>query len=251
MASSLSSVFSFCCLKYYLSKPALAVLLVISLTIAPLAGAKSINPTMRFQQDPQHTEYNGLAHVILKEAYRRIGHPVHRQAADKFGADGILISPIKSSLNAEYIRIPIPIVQLKVFAYAHKSHQGTAYEFGLLGNRISIVEGMPLIQNNMMGLVTAKMSSVNRSLESIVRDELDIVLLPEFSAIGRSKKHLLAQLTALQPAVYEVAMYHYVHKENSHLVAGLKRTLRKMEKLEMISHVTNSYKIVLKADAEA
>lgn len=233
------------------SSALLKLLFIVSVIVSPWAGAKSINPTMRFQQDPQHTEYNGLAHVILKEAYRRIGHPVHKQAADKSGADGILISPIKSSLNADYIRIPIPIVKLKVFAYAHKSHQGMPYEFGLLGNRISIVEGMPFIQNNMMGLVTAKMRSVNSSLESIVRDELDIVLLPEFCALGRSKKHLLAQLTALQPAVYEVPMYHYVRKGNSHLVKGLKRSLKQMEELKMISHVTNSYKVVLKADAEA
>lgn len=226
-------------------------LFIVSLIASPWVNAKSINPTMRFQQDPQHTEYNGLAHVILREAYRRIGHPVHKQPSDKSNADGILISPIKSSLNEEYIRIPIPIVKLKVFAYAHKSHQGIPYEFGLLGNRISIVEGMPLIQNNMMGLVAAKMSSVNHSLESIVRNELDIVLLPEFCALGRSKKHLMAQLTALQPAVYEVPMYHYVRKENGHLVKGLKRSLKQMEKLQMISHVTNSYKVVLKADAEA
>lgn len=225
-------------------------LFIVSLIASPWVNAKSINPTMSFQQDPQHTEYNGLAHVILREAYRRIGHPVHKQPSDKSNADGILISPLKSSLNAEYIRIPIPIVKLKVFAYAHKSHQGISYEYGLLGNRISIVEGMPLIQNNMMGLVAAKMSSVNHSLESIVRNELDIVLLPEFCALGRSKKHLMAQLTALQPAVYEVPMYHYVHKDNSHLVKGLKRSLKQMEKLQMISHVTNSYKVVLKADAE-
>lgn len=228
----------------------LAILMGLGLIMASQASAKSINPTMHFQQDPQHVEYNGLAHVILKEAYRRIGHPIRKNSTLRSNVDGILISPIESRLNADYIRIPIPIVKLKVFAYAHKSHQGTAYEFGLLGNRVSIVAGMPLIQNNMMGLVTTQMNSVNSSLKSIIRNQADIVLLPEFSALGRSKKHLLEQLTVLQPAVYEVPMYHYVSKDNQHLVSGLKRSLKKMEKQQMISQVTHSYKVVLKADAE-
>jgi hypothetical protein len=229
----------------------LAMLMSISLILAPAASAKSINPTMHFQQDPQHVEYNGLAHVILKEAYLRIGHPIKQNSALKSDVDGILISPINTQLNADYIRIPIAIVKLKVFAYAHKSQQGVRYEFGLLGNRISIVEGMPLIQNNMMGIVTAKMNSVNSSLKSLLRNQVDIVLLPEFCALGRSKKHLLKQVTVLLPAVYEVLMYHYVSKENQHLVSGLKRSLKSMEKRQMISQVTHSYKAVLKADAEA
>jgi len=134
--------------------------------LASVVSAKSINPTMHFQQDPQHVEYNGLAHVILKEAYRRIGHPIAYSADKALGgksvsgsySDGILISPAKAQLNADYIRIPITIVKIKVFAYAHKDHSNTRYEFGLLGNRISTVEGMPLIQKNMMGLITEKMS---------------------------------------------------------------------------------------------
>lgn len=237
----------------------LSILVGVGLMLASVASAKSINPTMHFQQDPQHVEYNGLAHVILKEAYRRIGHPIAHstekalvdKSANASHPDGILISPVNAQLNSDYIRIPIIIVKLKVFAYAHKNHESTRYEFGLLGNRISIVEGMPLIQNNMMGLVTEKMSSVNNSLTSIIRNQADIVLLPEFCALGRSKKHLLAQLTALQPAVYEVPMYHYVSKENKHLASLLERSLKGMENKKMISHVTKSYKYVLKAEAEA
>ncbi len=237
----------------------LSILVGVGLMLASVASAKSINPTMHFQQDPQHVEYNGLAHVILKEAYRRIGHPIAHSiegtsannSALASHSDGILISPARAQLNTDYIRIPIIIVKLKVFAYAHKDHENTHYEFGLLGNRISIVEGMPLIQNNMMGLITEKMSSVNRSLTSVLRNQTDIVLLPEFCALGRSKKHLLEQLTALQPAVYEVPMYHYVSKQNKHLASLLEHSLKDMEKKNMISHVTQSYKVVLKADAEA
>ena len=229
----------------------LAILVGATLLLASTVSAKSTNPTMHFQQDPQHVEYNGLAHVILKEAYRRIGHPVEKNSALKLQTDGILISPIRAQLNADYIRIPVAIVTLKVFAYAHKSQQGVRYEFGLLGNRVSIVDGMPLVQNNMKGLVITKMNSVNSSLKSLLRNQVDLVLLPEFCALGRSKKHLLEQLTVLQPAVYEVLMYHYVSKENRHLVSALKRSLRGMEKKKMISRLTRSYKVVLKADAEA
>ena len=237
----------------------LSILVGVGLMLASVASAKSINPTMHFQQDPQHMEYNGLAHVILKEAYRRIGHPI-AHSIEKTSAnnsalashsDGILISPANTQLNTDYIRISIVIVKVKVFAYAHKDHGNTRYEFGLLGNRISIVEGMPLIQKNMMGLITEKMSSVNHSLTSIIRNQADIVLLPEFSALGRGKKHLLEQLTALQPAVYEVPMYHYVSKQNKYLVGLLERSLKGMEKKQMISHVTKSYKYILKANAEA
>lgn len=228
----------------------LAALMGVSLMLTSVVSAKSINPTMHFQQDPQHVEYNGLAHLILKEAYRRIGHPVEKNSALKSHIDGILISPISTKLNTDYIRIPIAIVKLKVFAYAHKSQKGIPYEFGLLGNRISIVDGMPLIQDNMMGIVTFKMNSVNSSLKSLLRNQVDIVLLPEFCALGRSKRHLLEQVAVLQPAVYEVPMYHYVSKENQHLVSALKRTLKSMEKRKMISQVTHSYKVVLKADAE-
>jgi len=233
----------------------LSILLGIGLMLASLlSSAESINPTLRFQQDPQHLEYNRLAHVILKEAYRRIGHPVDQTGLTGLSSsqhDGILIAPASATLDKGFIRIPVPIVKLKVFAYAHKSHENTRYEFGLLGNRISIVQGMALVQKNMMGIVALQLSSVNTSLKSIIRNQTDLVLLPEFYALSRSKKHLLEQTTALQPAVYEIPMYHYISKDNQHLVSSIKQSLNKMKKLQLISQVTQSYKKVLKADAEA
>jgi hypothetical protein len=234
----------------------LSVLIGLGLMLASVVSAASINPTLHFQQDPQHVEYNRLAHVILKEAYRRIGHPV---AKDKVvvnslsGAalDGILIAPANTALKGDYIRIPIAIVKLKVFAYVHKSHGHSRYEFGLLGNRVSIVQGMPLVRNNMMGMMATQRVSVNNSLKSLLRNQADLVLLPEFSALSRGKKHLRAEVTALQPAVYIVPMYHYVSKRNQHLVNSLKRSLASMQSQQLISHVTSSYKAVLAADAEA
>lgn len=230
----------------------LSLLLGLLLTTSNNLHAASINPTLIFQQDPQHIEYNRLAYVILKEAYRRIGHPVSAAAlARSHQSDGILIAPAKSRLTTDYIRIPIAIVKLKVFAYAHKSQGHTRYEIGLLGNRVSIVEGMAMVRNNMMGMMAMQMSSVNNSLKSILRNQSDLVLLPEFSALSRSKKHLREQVTALQPAAYEIPMYHYVSNKNRHLVDSLKRSLKSMEKKQLISQVTHSYKYILAADAEA
>lgn len=238
----------------------LSILLGMGLMLASVVNASSINPTLTFQQDPQHIEYNGLAQVILKEAYRRIGHPVSNSLDNanltlatrvQSSVDGVLIAPLNSQLQKDYIRIPIAIVKLKVFAYAHKSHEFTRYEFGLLGNRVTVVKGMPMIQNNMMGMMATQMNSVNNSLKSILRNQADIVLLPEFSALSRSKKHLREQVTALHPAVYEIPMYHYVSKKNQHLAHSIQRSLQGMHKQQLISHVTRSYKYVLEADAEA
>ncbi len=229
-----------------------AIILGVGLTIASVVNAASINPSLTFQQDPQYAEYNRLAHVILKEAYRRIGYPVtETNLSRKTQSDGVLLAPDKMSLRDDYIRIPLTIVKLKVFAYAHKSHGHTRYEFGLLGNRVTIVKGMNMVKSHMMGMVAIQMSSVNNSLKSIIRNQADLVLLPEFSALSRSKKHLRKQMTALQPAVYEIPMYHYVSKENQHLVKSLKRSLKSMQKKQLISQVTQSYKHVLEADAEA
>ena len=85
----------------------LSILVGVGLMLASVASAKSINPTMHFQQDPQHVEYNGLAHVILKEAYRRIGHPIAHSiegtsanySALASHSDGILISPSQSAVE--------------------------------------------------------------------------------------------------------------------------------------------------------
>lgn len=227
----------------------LSILLGLGLMMASIVNAASINPTLNFQQDPQHTEYNRLAHVILKEAYRRIGHPISDSQGNS--SDGVLIAPVQTSLGDDYIRIPITIVNLKVFAYAHKSHEHTRYEFGLLGNRVSIVQGMPVVQNHMMGMMATQMTTVNNSLKSIIRNQADLVLLPEFCALSRSKKHLREQITALKPAAYEIPMYHYVSKKNQHLVHSLKRSLRSMQRQQLISQVTQSYKYILEADAEA
>jgi len=229
-----------------------AIFLGIALMIASVANAASINPTLTFQQDPQYAEYNRLAHVILKEAYRRIGHPVTKaQIIRKFETDGVLIAPKNMSLKEDYIRIPLAIVKFKVFAYAHRSHGNTRYEFGLLGNRVAIVKGMNTVKRHMRGVVATQVSTVNNSLKFIIKNQADLVLLPEFSALSRSKKHLREQMTVLQPAVYEIPMYHYVSKENQHLVNSLKRSLKNMQKKQLISQVTQSYKHVLEADAEA
>ena len=53
-----------------------AIALAFVLMFASAAKSASINPTLKFQQDAQHLEYNQLAQVILKEAYRRIGLPI-------------------------------------------------------------------------------------------------------------------------------------------------------------------------------
>lgn len=244
----------------------LPILFVIGLLIPPSLYAGSINPTLTFQHNIQHNEYNRLAHVILKEAYRRIGHPVAVQPSiadtknkqlrkslygKKLQIDGILIAPSSRELNQNYIRIPVALFKMKVFAYAHKSQEHTAYEFGLLGNRVSVVKGMPMIKNSMSGLIFSYSSSVNHSFKLVSRNKMDLVLLPELLAISRSKKHLRSQVVALQPAVYEVPMYHYVSKKNKHLINSIASSIEKMKKQQLISSVTQSFKNVLEADSEA
>lgn len=247
----LSRLMNECCLDIIFS-----ILVGIGLMLASISSSASINPTMKFQQDVQHLEYNQLAQVILKEAYRRIGHPVAASVnsnvvllGDK--KDGVLIAPEGDHKESDYIRIPVAIVKLKVFAYVHKDHRHTRYEFGLLGNRIAVVQNMPIVQNNLMGMIALQKKSVNTSFKSILRNQVDLALLPEFSALKRGSKQLRANIVALQPAVYEVPMYHYISKKNKHLVASLTRILEKMQKQQLIAHVTKSYKTVLAADAEA
>lgn len=233
-----------------------SILVGIGLMFVSAVSSASINPTMKFQQDNQHQEYNRLAQVILKEAYRRIGHPVAASSDQSLALkgnnkDGILIAPAESYHKSDYIRIPIAIVKLKVFAYVHKDHGNTRYEFGLLGNRIAVVQGMSIVQNSMMGMIALQKKSVNTSLRSILRNQVDLVLLPEFSALKQASKHLRHQVVALQPAVYEVPMYHYINKKHAHLVTSLIQSLKSMEKKQLIAQVTKSYKSVLAADAEA
>lgn len=234
----------------------LSILVAMGLTFVSVAHSASINPTLKFQQDVQHQEYNQLAHVILKEAYRRIGQPI-KALPDGNGAhknnlgDGILIAPADAYKQSNYIRIPIVIVNLKVFAYAHIKNSNTPYEFGLLGNRIAIVRDMPMIKHNMMGMIALQKNSVNTSFQSILRHQVDLALLPEFSALKQASKHLRAHIVALQPAVYEVPMYHYVSKKHRSLVDSLIRSLKGMQKQQLITQVTKSYKVVLAADAEA
>ncbi len=103
----------------------------------------------------------------------------------------------------------------------------------------------------MMGMIALQEHSVNKSFQSILRNQVDLALLPEFSALKRAKKHLRAQVVVLQPAVYVVPMYHYISKKHQHLVSSLVRSLKKMEKQQLIAQVTKSYKTVLAADAEA
>lgn len=232
----------------------LSILVGIGLLFVSVMSSASINPTLQFQQDLQHKEYNPLAQVILKEAYRRIGHPItplNNQNIGLKNKDGILIAPAGRHKSSDYIRIPIAIVNLKVFAYVHKDHANTRYEFGLLGNRIAIVQGMPIIKNNMMGMIALQKTSVNTSFKSIIRNQVDLALLPEFSALKRASKHLRKYIVALQPAVYEVPMYHYINRKNEHLVGSLIKSLKSMQKQQLIVQVTKSYKAILAADADA
>jgi hypothetical protein len=227
----------------------------IGLMFVSVANSASINPPLKFQQDLQYTEYNRLAQVILKEAYRRIGQPIGTSNSQNIGLndhqrDGVLIAPAGSYKN-DYIRIPVAIVKLKVFAYVHKDHGNSRYEFGLLSNRIAIVEGMPIIAKNMMGMIAQQKKSVNTSFQSIIRNQVDLALLPEFSALKRASKHLRKYVVALQPAVYEVPMYHYINRKHKHLVTALMQSLKGMEKQQLIVNVTKSYKTILAADAEA
>jgi polar amino acid transport system substrate-binding protein len=233
-----------------------SIMVGAGLLMVSVVSSASINATMKFQQDLQHQEYNQLAQVILKEAYRRIGHPIasshgQRIAQDGNKKDGILIAPADSRKKNDYIRIPVAIVKLKVFAYVHENHGSTRYEFGLLSNRIAIVQGMAIVQNNMMGMIALQKNSVNTSFQSILRNQVDLALIPEFSALKQASKHLRKHIVPLHPAVYEVPMYHYVTKKHEHLVESLTRSLKSMQKQQLITQVTKSYKTILAADAEA
>lgn len=233
----------------------LAIFIGIALMIASVANAKSINPTLQFQSAIDHQEYNRLAQVILKKAYKGIGHPISKKFISTNGkhskkVDGILLSPADRSLNKDYIRIPVAIVKIKVFAYAHKSQKNLPYEFGLLGNRVTIVNGMPIVEKSMMGMVVRKSTTVNHSLKTILRNQADLVLLPELLAISRGNKQLRQQVVALQPAAYEVPMYHYVSKNNQHLVELIVQSIEKMKKKQLISQVTRNYKNVISKNTE-
>ena len=188
-----------------------------------------------FKQNQQHQSYNALAYKVLQQVYQQAGYEIHASKKQSIRHDGYLISP--RDRNKEYygyIRIPVTIVKVRLLAFTQQRHKNTPYQYGLMSNRVAVVKGSTLAERYTAGVVTYAMDNAEGAFFQLRKNNVDIVLMPEFEALVQAGSQLRKGIVALSPAVTEIAMYHYVHKKHSHLIPVIKRSLQKMEREQSI-----------------
>ena len=192
---------------------------------------------MVFSVEDHHSHYNEIAHKILAKAYRTTGLKIKPSSRDHGQFDGHLISKLDlQKERGDYIRIPVPVVAMRLVAYAQSRHEHVPYEFGLLGNRVAVVQGHKMAQQFMAGMVIYPSVNNQHAFEKLIANQVDIVVMPELEALSPEGRGYFERkrIVALQPAVQEELMYHYLHKRHQHLVPRIKKALLKIQKQDAL-----------------
>lgn len=188
-----------------------------------------------FKQNQEHQTYNSLAYKVLQQVYWQAGYKIKPSQKQNIDHDGYLISQRdRDKERSGYVRIPVAIVKVRLLAFTQQRHKNTPYEYGLMANRVAVVKGSALAERYTAGVVTYTMDNAEGAFYHLRKNNVDIVLMPEFEALAQAGNQLKKGVVALSPAVTEIAMYHYVHKKHKHLIPVIKRSLQKMEREQSI-----------------
>ncbi|AOT10990.1 substrate-binding periplasmic protein [Pseudoalteromonas luteoviolacea] len=186
----------------------------------------------------QPTIYSTVAKEVLLSAYAQIDtsvafelYPAKRalRIADKGLADGLLARTPGLEQDYPNLRmLSVPVAFEKVYLFTHLPYLDPIDWRELTKYRVAVVRGFELAAQSFPRGTLVEVSSIDQAFKMLSQHKVDFVIDLE-SGYCSLKKLGLSEVKKLEPAMTELVVYHYLHKNHKNLMARLEPTLRQME----------------------
>ncbi|WP_028866305.1 hypothetical protein [Psychromonas aquimarina] len=177
---------------------------------------------------------------IMQEAYQRIGvsmkvlpQPAERslRTSNYGGSDGELfrIKAIEKEF-VNLIRVPVAIARIDMVAFA-KAGKGISINGwdSLASYLVSYNRGVKIVEYKVDSKNLIPSKSVLNAVKMLHEDRVDIVIDSRINILKVIKDMGYKEMVALDPPLETIFGYHYIYRNNGHLLTPLLEVLKDME----------------------
>ncbi|MDZ7870810.1 MAG: transporter substrate-binding domain-containing protein [Rheinheimera sp.] len=213
---------------------------LLALMVCPVwvgADDKVMHIGTLMQISPQHPVV-----MQVRQAYQNLGLPMQLdtmplerlrvEAARGELLDGNLAaSATLSQVVPQLVRIPVQIYQLDLTAFVSRPELQPAQWTDLQPLRVVYMAGMLAVETRLkqhdVKLLTATLT-LEQALQYVARGRADVAVLPKAEADYVLRQMAGLKVQAVQPALEQLPMYHYIHQKHQALVGPLTAQFEKI-----------------------
>ncbi len=188
-----------------------------------------------------------ISELVLKEAYGRLGikisvrrYPGDRSLrySNRGDTDGELFRV--DNIDFKYqnlVKVSVPVNKMEVLAYSKRGDITASGWASLLPYKVGIRRGIKFSEYGTK-LMKPYVVNLNQQLISILlKDKVDVIVLSRGNGLEMIKKFNVPEIKAIEPAIEEYDLFHYLHKKNRYLVPELERVLEQMKEEGFIANL--------------
>ena len=218
------------------------IVLFVSLISQPSFSQETIIINSGFSSPISTNTQTGFGDLVLKEAYRRIGHKVEtvRMPAERalinanLGIDDGDLLRI-DGLEKKYpnlIKVPEKIMDMDVMLFTKNLRSFKVNGWSSVENHsVSIITGWKVFEKNLgEGVKVIKTDNVSQMFTLLLKDRADFVGYERWAGLGHISDNNLDNLTILEPPLVSVPLYTYLHKKHKELVPKLSSAIKNMKR---------------------
>lgn len=215
--------------------------LVLALVVfAPYVTAKNklTISSISNRDDSDVTELITLAYQRIGVSISVIHTPAERslRLANKGLVDAEMYRV--SGIDKEYqnlIRVPVALKTIEIVAVTNNKAINIKQWRDLTPYKIGILRGIKTLEKNTKGMSVTAVSHIPQLFNLLNKGRVDILLSERFYALEQLQKNPLGQAFILNPALETRALYHYIHKKHSPLLAPITEALIEVKNQRQIA----------------
>jgi len=138
-------------------------------------------------------------------------------------------------------QVPVQIVSVEAVAFSKDTSLKIQSWNDLRGHSVTIIKGAKFIEIGTKNIPRKLVLSFHEAFEALHNGETDIVVAPKLAGIRLNFKKEYTDIKAISPALQKKALYHFVHKKNSHLIPIITPILQKMKESGEIEYIGKAY----------
>ncbi len=185
------------------------------------------------------SETSLIAFSILSSAYKKLDiqleyveYPGKRAAimanSGKTDGDTMRIKGFDKDFP-NLVMVPVPVIAIEWMAIATDPTIEINGWKSLAPYTIGIRLGIKKTEIATKGMKVDKVNQYESIVKKVSFGRNDIGVLPKITALIHLKKSGLANVKILEPPVDTTPLYHYLYKDNRHLVDGIAQALKEMK----------------------
>ncbi len=202
------------------------------------------------------TALNDVAEVVIKEAYKRANISV---TIKTFPDKRSLIKANDGEIDGDVLRgkfitkeytnlliVPVPIFKAKIHAFSNGKKLNIKSWNDLQSYRLAYRVGVFLIEKNTKGMNVEFVENEIQSFQLLSTGRTEVVIEFYISAL-KAINHLsnnnfnTENIIKIEPALFEDAGYHVLHKKNKIIIPKLAEALTELQKSGFIKDIYNRF----------